>query len=418
MKIKKILKTSLILSSIISPAVLSVSCGNVKDSDELKNQKSFLNAKERKAELENIWTEKTISHLYGLDVEDNVIYKNTVNDKNSTLFKDAYKIFKLYWNAKIFEDKKYFINKEIAWKSEGIIFDGVFDLKQIGNNTPTEDEFLTLWNTEATGIKKEIENFILVSKYFAIKDKESLKKIESDFDNQIKEIDIEYFLLIKYILDKKPIQSWKGSTTSEEGSASVIQHNPKIKNLDDFNSYVKEENKDKKINLENVIELADGSIDKETITKLQGYQGLSFSGEYGLNFSKSDLLKNQKTEKFGYYSPSDGKIIKPSELTSYATGYDVKAGNNITIAFVLQIAPLTKKFKEKNEKDEEQEVDKLSFAGSKFKEKLNDLTYLFYLKDSSLINTAKEAFYKLGYLIELHDPTLKELFKDEKFIKQ
>jgi len=84
----------------------------------------------------------------------------------------------------------------------------------------------------------------------------------------------------------------------------------------------------------------------------------------------------------------------------------------------MQIAPLSKTFTEKDKDGKDQKVNKFTFEGSLFEKHLDDLSYLLYLKDNSLYETAKSAFYTLGYLLEINDPVLKELYKNEKFIKK
>lgn len=433
-KIKKIILGSTISFASLAPIAISASCGTTIDSNEKKQQMVFLNDKARKEELENFWTENTISSLYKIDLsKDQTLYQKTINDKQSSLFKDAFKIFKLYWKSKINTDKQYFLKKEVDWKTEGVIFyeykenkltpTKSFSIKEIGDQEPTEDQFLILWNTAKTQIKKEVEKFILVDKYLAIENIDELKKIDKEYEKNSKEYVSKNYNLLKYVISKKPSQLWLGSSTNESGIAGKLQYNPSIKGVEDFNSYVQGDAKDKKLNLENIVDLekiSELSEDKTALEKLMGYQGIIFGDEtkYGLNWDKKTNLEHSKPYVLGYYQPVLGSLITATELKKNQNGYLVKSGNTTIIAYLIQILPIAKSIKEKDKDGKEIENKKFTFEGSIFEKHLDNLSYLLYLKDSSLIETAKQAFYSLGYLIELKNEDLKKLYKDEKFVKK
>ncbi|MGP1451456.1 MAG: HinT-interacting membrane complex lipoprotein P60 [Metamycoplasmataceae bacterium] len=434
MKLNKKILLGTISSSLALIPTVAISCGIEKDSSTLSAQKNFLNEKARKAEMESLWTKNTISSLYGLDfTKDPLAYEKAMNDKNHKLFKDAYKIFKLYWRSKIASDSQFFLKKEVDWKVEGIQFykwnNGKFEktnfsIKEVKEDqVPTEEQFLTLWNTGQTKIRDEVEKFILVDKYLTLENVDQLKKIDKDYEKNSKEYVNKNYNLLKYVINKKPSQLWLGSTTSENGVAGKIQYNPSIKGYEDFNKYVKDAQKAKKMNLEQVADLSSKELEKEkeTLEKLEGYQGIIYDDakKYGLNWDKKDLLANtNRKNKYGFYQPVLGSLITAEELSKNPNGYLVKSGNTTLIAYLMQIAPLSKTFTEKDKDGKDQKVNKFTFEGSLFEKHLDDLSYLLYLKDNSLYETAKSAFYTLGYLLEINDPVLKELYKNEKFIKK
>ncbi|UUD35505.1 variable surface lipoprotein [Mycoplasmopsis caviae] len=433
MKNKKLIISLGSISLLTTFPLVAASCGREVETPEKKIQDNFLKAAERKEEIKNIWRQVTLASLYNINVTasyntDNSEYIKTFNDSSSQLYKDSYEAFKVYAEEKIFKngaDGFYFTKKNLEWKKNNYFTDDQEKKMKFltPSEIPSEEIFKILWNAEKTGIRSEVQKLLFVQKYFEISDKEKLTKLYEKFkyNSSFLKYELENYNLTKYVLEKKPVQLWRKtantSVTSEE--AFFVTQQKTIKSIDTFNEFMNDsEDKDKK---RSELEKISDSDDDEK--QLLGYQGINLNfSEYNLKWDEKNLTKTEASKLFGFYAPSEDRLVQKTDQL-FIKGYNPYQGANadkkIIVAYVNQIAPIGQAEIELPTEADEKKTEKvklLSFKGTKYEKYLKKISLLFTLKDSSLVDTAEQAFIKLGYKLKIENETLKEILKGEKFV--
>ncbi|VEU75609.1 Uncharacterised protein [Mycoplasmopsis maculosa] len=452
MKKNKIINTFSLISPIA--AFTALSCGQIIETPEkIKQDKNFSDSSNVK-KVENIWKTIVLSDIYNLNVnyENNAIgfvnldqeFVKTFNDSSSNLFRDSYEAFKFYANNKIKEDQYYFTNKINEWNKNNVLGKNVINILDPAI-VPTADQFKILWNSYETEIREKIQNMLLVKAYFAINDKSKIEKIFKEVNNETfkyasgteyAKYSLENYFLVKYALEQKFVQLWKRNDTSAFGSDSYfIQGSKEISNIENFNEYFeKASDKDNKLQEWEVI-TSNGDSEKQ----LSGYSGFQKDpGSYGLQWNYEELKNSLNDDLYhGVFDPNNGtRLITLDRLATTAVSpYVAKNGNDseIIVAYINQIVPIggndkimlpKSEFYDKEvstlKDNEKEEVTVLSFKNTIYKDKLNEISYMFYFKDSTLLDTAINSFAAQGIKIKINEELkpLYDLLKDKSWVQK
>ncbi|WP_027120856.1 HinT-interacting membrane complex lipoprotein P60 [Mycoplasmopsis lipofaciens] len=423
---KKILQLGSLLS-ISSLPLVAISCGKeIKTVEKIEQENKLA---QLPTELDKRWKTMTLAALYGvsssnvLDLDDALIKK--FDDQTSEFRKDNNLAFEIYAREKLSKDSKYFASKQIEWKKNGYFSpEDEIKLKFLGlNEIPTNEMFAIYWKNQETGIRDEIEKLLFVKKYFSISTKEEIEKVESDFQytSSYLKYELKNYFLTKYAMSKKMVQIWKRSTKEAANSDDFfIKGYQKIDGVDSFNQFLESTPEYNKM-VNSFETITSNSFDKQ----LRGYAGFELNPSYTLEWSYENLIHKNANEFSGFYEPNGGTLVNESNLNSGYNPYknNSSISNEAVVVYLNQIAPILDKEIELPENVENKNKKKitklLSFEKTIYKDKLDVLSYVFYLKDSdSLIKTAKSAFAKLGYKIKLSkiDKTLTDAVKNSEFV--
>ena len=158
--------------------------------------------------------------------------------------------------------------------------------------------------------------------------------------------------------------------------------------------------------------------------KLKGYGGFETNAtSYDLSWDY-DSIKNLKANKiYGYYDPIIRKLHNNEEDSNFSkVGYNpYKTSTNKVVVYVNQITPIGAKdevdLKDPNDEKKSKKVRLLTFVGTPYEHNLDKLAYIFYIKDSSLAETALKAFAKQDYKLKFTDASkdFDALFKDKDY---
>ncbi|MCE6090861.1 hypothetical protein J7894_02205 [Mycoplasmopsis agalactiae] len=459
-KISKKLLSSLSLLTIPSVAVISAKCGNDVETTERLNQQKDLKENKRVAELEEIWNNFALSYIYNLKPakqhDANSWKKNfekEFQNQNSQLFKDSYEAYKIFALDQLSKNEYYFVEKSLEWKKNDVFKTNPFDwisTKNFPGETNPAD-FIKIWMEDKTGIRKEINNMLLVKAYFEIsdlsklqtiannianvgkKDKEKSKdqKFEYYVDGKDAKFDLKYYNLVKYAFENKYIQLWNRTFDDKTTSNDIFTRKEiknTISNKEDFNAFFKDSAEAEKKAKEWEI-ITTNTEDKE----LQGYAGIQKDpGTYGLNWDETDnKRRNRGSGTYGVYDALNSILFSFSDLSSKNSSVNVKDKDGKSIvSYINQIVPVGKKVKLRTKEDyikksvedsKLKEVEVLSFEDSIYKGNLNKLAYLFYGKDAkNLLEKAIEAFAHLGVKIKVNKEItpLYEQLKDKVWVEK
>lgn len=433
-------KFKLLLSTATTLPIVSaaVSCGvNVETTEKIKQDK-FLSDQKRVDDFENIWKIYALSLRYNL-LENKQFNENELNEKfnaefknkNSQLFKDSYLAFRFYSRQKLDSSSNYFLKKFIEWNKNSY-FGNNTPIEEIGklieiNTIPNEDVFSKIWNVEQTGIKKEINNMLLVKKYFEISSLEELKTITKNKTNKTFEYyangsdanyDLDHFYLNKYAMTNKYIQLWNRSFGEKNKTYDIFLGDLKlnIDSVQSFNDTFQKEEAQKSKQCNDWETLTSKKISEEVDTKLFGYNGfIKDSQQYGLNWNEKDLkAKKDSASLYGIYDPTNNRLVNFETIKQQNTNIsalDPKTNKNI-VSYINQIVPVGREIDkiaknleafEKSElkpEDVEKNYTVLSFKNTIYSENLDSISFLFSLKDTTLLETAIDAFAHLGIKIK------------------
>ena len=415
---KKLLNFGALAPLAVLPTAAVVSCGKTIDSDKKVAQDEFLKNAARVKEVESKYRTLVISSLYGLDISNPDIYKTTFMNKGSELYKDSKKAFDLYAEEQINKDPYYFAKQANTWCKDGIIgkVDSIDKLKN-----PDDDAFQTYWKADGTGIREKVEEMILIKWYFFKNDTfDKLKKIKGDDfkDNANIKYEWKNYLLMEEALNKKMVQIWKSAKEEDKDDSFFVVGQGTIKDPDSFNKLIEEERSSKMMpNVDKLTDIADQA-------KLKGYGGFETNAtSYDLSWDY-DSIKNLKANKiYGYYDPIIRKLHNNEEDSNFSkVGYNpYKTSTNKVVVYVNQITPIGAKdevdLKDPNDEKKSKKVRLLTFVGTPYEHNLDKLAYIFYIKDSSLAETALKAFAKQDYKLKFTDASkdFDALFKDKDY---
>lgn len=441
-KISKKLLASFSLFTIPSVAIISAKCGNDVETTERLNQQKDLKDAKRVSELEEIWKNFALSYIYKLKPSNKhdakswkQNFEKEFKNQQSQLFKDSYDAYKIFALDQLSKNEYYFVEKSLEWKKNDVFKSNPFDWIST-KNFPGEqkpEDFIRIWMEDKTGIRKEINNMLLVKAYFGISDLKQLQTIANNIANAGKadkdkskdqkfeyfvggkdaKFDLNHYNLVKYAFENKYIQLWK-RTFDDKTTSNDLFTKKEIKNTisnkDDFNAFFKDTAEaEKKAKDWEIITMNDE--DKE----LQGYAGIQKDpGTYGLNWNETDNKRRVTSSgTYGAYDALNSILISFSDLKSKSSSVGVKDKDGKSIvSYINQIVPVGKKTKLKTKEDytkdkvedsKQKETEVLSFDGTIYKDNLDKLAYLFYGKDAkSLLEKAIEAFAHLGVKIKVN----------------
>ncbi|AIA29238.1 P60-like lipoprotein [Mycoplasmopsis californica] len=421
----------LLASPLIGAPFAVVACGqNVNTPGKIKQDEEI--TKTASNQLKKLFTHSVLLTEYKIPFSDSSkvdeIYINTFKDKNSQLYKDSLKAFKFYALNKINTDQYYFAEKVVSWSGDRTL--NPQEIKSLGpiqpNTIPTENQFEILWINEKTGIRDELEKMLIVNKYFAISDKDHLKKMDKNF-KYTKDIkyELKNYLLAKYAVEKKFAQVWSKDPEKEADDSFFTQGYNNLRGADSFNAFWTYSNQPK-IVLKNEIEHISGNEDDK---KLYGYKGFkSNTNSYSLKWDFESLkAKKYPKELYGYFDVNNNRLvntkIEPNfVINPYKTNSEQT--NTPTLVYVNQIAPIASTTEvelptvEKDEKNKTK-VTLLSFDNTMYKDKLDLLAFLFFLNDATLYETAIKSFAQIGHKIKINkvSETLRKAAKDLTFVE-
>ncbi|TQC51474.1 hypothetical protein E1I18_02190 [Mycoplasmopsis mucosicanis] len=420
-----------------TPALLlplaSVACGQkvdttakLKQDEEIK--KTAVNT------LKNQFARVTLLSLNGINVEnsDNLDeqYIKTFQDQNSTLFDQFYKAFQLYAVNKLNSDTYYFAQKILDWTGDRTLsldeinkFNGANNLKP--GQVPSKDQFITLWLNEKTKIREELEKMLFVFKYFEISNQDQLKKVDKNFKyNADLRYALNHYLLTKYAVEKKFAQVWTKDAEPDDDDSFFTKSNPALyKNADDFNKYWSESKQAKPV-LKDEIEFISGHNDDKKLFGYRGFKGSSTS--YSLKWDYDDLKDKENKHLYGFYDVNNERLVNDEiqkDFTINPIKIDSGDTKNPTLVYVNQIAPIGNAEidlpKTEGDTKNTSKVKLLSFENTIYKDKLDILSFIFYLNDASLYETAIKAFAEIGYKIKVNkeSTSLREAVKDLAFVE-
>ncbi|WP_029513664.1 HinT-interacting membrane complex lipoprotein P60 [Mycoplasmopsis primatum] len=484
-KNKLILLGSLSTSFIPAVSVMSAKCGHETKNAERLEQEKQLKDEKRVSEIQDIWNILALSKKYNIKADGTIdhatLIKNFENEfkrPKSKLFEESYKAYKIYALEQIAKDEYYFVNKVNDWNKNNIFNDNPFNwlsTKEFPGET-NKDDFIKIWSVDSTGIRKEINNMLLVKAYFEIselkdlqtiannieeakkkenekdkdKDKDKDKNKEKDKKEEKKDktqkfeyyengkdakFGLNHYYLNKYAFENKYIQLWN-RLFSDKNTSNDIFTKPEIKNtistLEDYNAFFKDTAEEgKKIKEWEIL-----SSNKDIESKLSGYIGFQKDpGSYGLSWDEGDNKKRtDSAQNYGMYDPLNQILFSFKELQEGKVKSSVPTADKngkLTVTYINQIVPngiktkLPKKDdylkgKEVEDKDKK-EVDVLSFENTIYKGNLDLLSYMFYTKDSAnLVTKATETFAHLGIKIKINKDIkpLYDLLKNKVWVEK
>ncbi|WP_029608651.1 HinT-interacting membrane complex lipoprotein P60 [Mycoplasma simbae] len=426
-------KFKLLLSTTPAFALplVAVSCGqNIDSTEKIKQDEEIKKTAVNKLKAQ--FTNATILSLYNIDFQNSEsldsTYITTFKNEESQLFKDTYKAFQLYAQNKISSDAYYFAQKVVDWTSDRTL--NAADIQALGviepNTTLTKEQFKVLWLNEKTELRAELEKMLFVNKYFQISDKDNLKKIDKNFKyTKDLKYELKNYLLAKYAVDKKYAQIWSKDAENASDDAFFTQGYNNLKDVTTFNDFWKFSNQ-VKTKLTAEIEFISGH---DTDKQLLGYKGFkSSTSSYALKWDY-DSLKNKTHNKelYGYYDVNNERLVNSEIEHGFVINpYKIASSqsNTPTIVYVNQIAPIaatsqTELPNVENDDKQKTSVTLLSFDNTMYKDKLDVLSFLFYLNDSSLYESAIKSFAEIGYKIKINNvsPALREAAKDLTFVE-
>ncbi|EGV00248.1 putative p60-like lipoprotein [Mycoplasmopsis columbina SF7] len=425
------------VSSVISLPLLAVACGNVVDTPEKIKQTKALQEQAFIQSVETNWLEVTVASLYGYQKEENVKFSDYLNTqidtKNPNLFNDAYNAFKIYAEEKLKNNPYYFVELNITLTKNANLSPqeaSILNQQITSSDVPSKDAFKIYWKTTASNIRADVLKMLLVYKYFTLSDVESFKKIEDNFKftaSYMKYSNKNYFLN-KYALSKRMVQIWqKASTSSISTDDFFLQGYGFITGPEAFNQFLKNTNEYNNTLASNSSQiLTTNSLD----TTLRGYSGFETNvNKYGLFWDYENLKKltSPSSDSYslnGYYDPKTNKLLtNVSETNAYSPfANDSDTTDKAIVVYLNQIVPIAELTPTNIPVGEDPKVTEsvtlLSFENTPYKDALDKLSYIYYLKDSALYTTAQTAFAKLGYKLTLEniDDSLTKALKDKVFV--
>lgn len=407
-KLSKMLKKFILPIAATTLVFASASCGRVVETAEKADQDKKLSDKNVVTIAQNLFVKNVLATKYNENNVSNFNFEKEFEKTDSMLFNNAYDAFTIYALNKLSQNSLYFVNMWSIWTSAGIFTDEELklikaDLQQI-DKVPSKDTFKVIYLNEKTGVANDINNLLLVLKYFDIKDEESLKKLDTNFDSDKENMDLNYLNLIKYVLDKKPIQKWGFETTQTIDIFSATYKF--VNNIEDYQkSAVQFASTAKTIDPRLII-----SNNQNFEENLSGYQGVlinsadSYNLDYSVNFLKSANL-SALSGFFGNEATSKSLINVRNNLLVNPIPLYNKTTKKITATYINMLAPT------------HDEQNKLTFKNSPYLSSINKMIISFALIDKDLINLSIKAFVKLGYSISTSEKLVADLLKGNDFYK-
>lgn len=439
-------KLNLVLgSAVVAPMTfLAASCGKEVETAEYLKQQKYFEDRARVDELEAAWKLFTLASLYNIEFGENISetevkakFNEEFSDETSKLYKDSYNAYKFWAKNKLKEDVNYFVARFTDW-NENNYFDKtllwVDTSKFPGEDEKTTEYFKEIWKKDETGIRDEINNMLLVKKYFDISDYDQIEKIQKELsyskeftyhaNGQDVKFSLDHYFLNKHAINNKYVQIWQRDFDEKSKDSNAIfteaEFDDKITNLDSFNAFFKD--KPEANNKIKDFEILTTGENSKVEQKLGGFKGfIKDPGSYNLNWVIEDNLKRKTNEQtFGIYNPVTKNLISFAEIEKdkdAAVPIADADGKNHVI-YINQIVPISaedevevaanstvlEKDKAEWEEKDKKKVSVLSFEKTIFKNNLDKLAYMFYLQDSkTLLETAIKSFAALGYKIEVNE---------------
>lgn len=410
----KLFKKLLAFSSIGLVPMVAVACGRDVKTDEKIRQDKLFAGKNVKDVVESLWLGNTLKSLYNIS--------ETKNIDNEKFKADAYQVYKTFLKNQFQKDTKYLQKEIISLLSKGLISNTQYNSLQslISSYYPniTMEQFLILYNIKESKVQLTVEKNLLVNKYLTISTKEDLEKVyASTYSKRKDDYDLNNFILINYLIDKKLTQTWSFSSSSEN---DVFTSSVKtINKIDDYASLSLKTFDAAKVANDDVLF---SSLPFER--KIGGFKGLESSS---LNFDYSlDVLKNNnsKTLTNGFYDYSKKTLIKVNEDETLAEPLPITSqSNSILVTYVNRLLPLAKDYTIQNPDESKRReipivnIKKLTLEGTPLINDLIKLTTSLYNYDSNLYEEAVSAFVKLGNKIklEVEDQNLKKAIQGLKY---
>ncbi|WP_406617018.1 HinT-interacting membrane complex lipoprotein P60 [Mycoplasmopsis adleri] len=443
------------LGSVIAAgamSALSVSCKkNEIETPARIDQFNFLSSQERVKDLEQIWKTFALSNVYKLNQKGefneaalNKKFDDTFNDASSQLYKDSWEAFLIYANSKLENNSNYWINQFSDWNKNNLFDDK--EVEWIEEGMITEDLFKTIWKVNKTGIREEINNMLLVKAYFAISSLNELKKITKEatnkefqyyFDGNDVKYDLDHYYLNQYAMNNKYIQLWSLEETKSDdlGGNEIFLGNTgqSITNVESYNAFFEKFGEQKNTKMANWQALTTPDLTKIDLS-LSGFKGFQKDNtSFNLNWNEKDMLERKDDRAlYGVYSPIQNTLFNFNEIQTSGQSVSVfnETSHKLEVAYVNQIVPIGGKDKIKVAKDKEvfnkekskwtaedqKEVSVLSLKNTIYKDHLDRLSFMFYLKDSSkLLELAIGSFAHLGIKLTINKniPQVYDLVKDK-----
>lgn len=410
----KLFKKFLAFSSIGLVPMVAVACGRDVKTDEKIRQDKLFAGKNVKDVVESLWLGNTLKSLYNIS--------ETKNIDNEKFKADAYQVYKTFLKNQFQKDTKYLQKEIISLLSKGLISNTQYNSLQslISSYYPniTMEQFLILYNIKESKVQLTVEKNLLVNKYLTISTKEDLEKVyASTYSKRKDDYDLNNFILINYLIDKKLTQTWSFSSSSEN---DVFTSSVKtINKIDDYASLSLKTFDAAKVANDDVLF---SSLPFER--KIGGFKGLESSS---LNFDYSlDVLKNNnsKTLTNGFYDYSKKTLIKVNEDETLVEPLPITSqSNSILVTYVNRLLPLAKDYTIQNPDESKRReipivnIKKLTLEGTPLINDLIKLTTSLYNYDSNLYEEAVSAFVKLGNKIklEVEDQNLKKAIQGLKY---
>ncbi|WP_426461413.1 HinT-interacting membrane complex lipoprotein P60 [Mycoplasma hafezii] len=430
---KKWFKPLLSVSSIAPVSIAAVSCGRTENSVEKVEQDKELSNKEVVNVLvENIWLSNTLATLYNITFENNqTLAQNYQKLMSGTQFSaDAYTVYKTYVSNKNLTEPGFLAQRINKLLSEGkldspILFESFINSPV--TDSLTLEQFIALYNNEASQVANETNKILLTYKFFLINDEASLQKIDVNTYSKLKnKYDSKYYNLISYTLNKKLMQTWGYSAT--DSNAIFTEIFKTIDSIDSYNQFIQ----NKSVGTVKIDKALWINEDAPYQLNMGGYLGFN-SAASGINFAFTyDNLSTIKDYQslVGFYNYATNKIVPvEKQNNNYVLAEPISVAKNSTaigISYINVLAPIAKEISTTTGKNEDgtdkvETINVLSFDNTPYasESKLLELTTLLFANDSTLYQNAQNAFVKLGYTLSLKDvKVLNEVIKNLGFIKK
>ncbi|WBP84007.1 HinT-interacting membrane complex lipoprotein P60 [Mycoplasmopsis edwardii] len=410
----KLFKKLVTFAPLVALPITVVACGRDVNTDAKNKQDVLFAGKNVKDVVESLWLEATLNKVYSVsgDALDNATFKH-----------DAYQVYKTFVKINLQKDSKY-LTKEIAkLLSNGILKDAEYqklkNLTETFNPEITLEQFEVLYKIKESNVKLEVQKQLLVNKYLTTSKSEDLQKINSStYSSRKNDYDLNNFMLIDYLINKKTLQVWsyESSSDSDIFTSSVKT----INNIDDYNQISQRKFDASKVATSDVL-----LSDREFETTLGGYKGLETSS-YEFDYSITALKElNAESVVNGFYDYKNKKLVKVNADKTLASSISAAPeGSKIKISYLNRLVPLGKDFLIDNPNEAEKaktpkiNVKKLTLEGTSFANDLVKLTTSLYSNDSSLLSSAIDAFVALGNKIKLNieDENLKKAVEGLKYV--
>ncbi|QZE12114.1 HinT-interacting membrane complex lipoprotein P60 [Mycoplasma sp. Ms02] len=413
-------KKSLTLLSVLSLSALplaSVACSRTIDSSEKIKQDQDLKNTAVKNNAKNLFIESILLKEYNSANATEAKSLNELFEKEgSKLYEDAYLYFKTESAYRLSADSLHFLNLFSKWTQAGAFSASELEVLQpffVVDSQPNEEAFKVLYKNTKIDFRSSINQALLVKKYFELTKVDDLKKLDSSYDQNKDNYDADQYNLIKYVLDKKPIQKWEYS--SNDLAELFSWTNKQIRTVEDYQKLVENTYEANELANEDLLFSNNTKFEK----KLGGYKGivLNQASTYNLDFSLNALKATVQDNNSGFYSQTDKKLVKINEdgnLESPISLYN-SATKKLSATYVNKIAPISKEETIEGASDNAKKVY-LSFDNTAYAQNINKLYFALIQADSSLANTALKAFVKLGYKLETDNEIIKETLKGSDFI--